>query len=377
MVLRAMAQGLAERGVTIEVATTDDNGPERMSVPLGQPIMDAGVAYRYFPRQTAFYTCSWPLAVWLRRHVNTYDLVHIHALFSFPSTVASWAAQAGSVPYVVRPLGILNRWGVTQRRPFLKRMSFRLCERRILNGAAAVQYTSAQERLEAEELGFSAPASIIPNPVEVGSPQGFLRTKYPQLTGKFVVLFLSRLDPKKGLDLLLPAFQRMQRALPDAVLVIAGTGAPQLEASMKALARDLGLVDHVLWLGFVDGPDKWSAYVESDLFVLPSYSENFGVAAVEAMAFERPVVVSDQVGIHGEIASRQAGLVTPCDVNALSASLIRLAEDPDLRRRMGRNGKQLARSTFSTEAVCRSLIRLYENVACRACHTYPLPESIS
>src|SRR5262249_52744523 len=166
-VLRVVTQGLAEQGYCVHVATTDDDLEGRITVPHGVPVLDGKVTYWYFPRQLRTYTCSLPLWPWLWKHVSEFDLVHIHAVFTYPSTVAAIAARAKSVPYIVRPLGGLNRWGLETRRPRLKRLSFTLLDKTILEHAAAVQYTSDQEQIEAEELSFRATPVVIPNPVEM------------------------------------------------------------------------------------------------------------------------------------------------------------------------------------------------------------------
>src|SRR5438445_624243 len=111
VMLHTMARGLSQAGVTVDVATTDDNGPERLNVETAQPLEEDRVTYRYFPRQTRFYTFSWPLTRWLAKHVCDYDVVHIHALFSYAAVPAAYWASRYTVPYVVRPLGVLNRWG--------------------------------------------------------------------------------------------------------------------------------------------------------------------------------------------------------------------------------------------------------------------------
>src|SRR5205823_528444 len=113
-----------------------------------------GVTHWYFPRQTRFYQFSRPLHRWLSRYVRSYDLLHIHALFSYAPVSAAFTALQSNVPYIIRPLGTLNRWGVKNRRPWLKKLSLSLIERRILGGAAALHYTSEQERLEAAEVGI-------------------------------------------------------------------------------------------------------------------------------------------------------------------------------------------------------------------------------
>jgi len=125
-------QGLVNHGVAVDIATTDDNGTGRLAVPFGQPVVEDGVTYRYFRRQVGFYTVSWPLSRWLAVHVEDYDVLHIHALFSFSATAgAFWAARRG-VPYLVRPLGVLNTWGLRNQHPLLKELSLRLIERRVL-----------------------------------------------------------------------------------------------------------------------------------------------------------------------------------------------------------------------------------------------------
>lgn len=364
-VLPVVAEGLAARGVTVEVAATDDNGPDgRLAVPLGQPVRQRDVTYWYFRRQTSFYLASLPLTRWLWRNMRSYSLVHIHALFSYASNAAAWIARARGVPYIIRPLGLLNRYGMERRRPWLKAASFRLCERPMLEHAAAVQYTTEQEQAEAEVLGFAARPVIIPNPVDapVAAEAGRFRARHPETQGKLLVLFLSRIDEKKGLDLLIPAFAQLRREAPEARLAIAGSGPETLVSRLKELAERHGVAGQVLWLGFVEGQAKAELLRDADVFVLPSYSENFGVAVVEAMQQGVPVVVSDQVGLHREITAHEAGLVTPCGVGALGETLTRLALQPETRGVLAARGRVFA-GQFATAEVCARLQGLYERVA--------------
>jgi glycosyltransferase involved in cell wall biosynthesis len=365
--LRSMAQGLAERGVDVHIAATDDDGPGRAHVPLARPVVRDGITTWYFPRQTRFYTFSWPLTRWLTHQAPDYDVVHIHALFSYAALPAAWAAACHGVPYVVRPLGTLNRWGMRRRRPLLKRVSFRLIERRILNGAAAIHYTSEQERAEAQDLGVSTAPAVIPLGIDLAefarprSPDRFLRSN-PHLAGRTVLLFLSRLDPKKGLDILLPAFSRVLDLRPDAALVLAGNGDEGFVSGLREEVRRLGLDGDVVFAGLLTGVEKLSALAAAAVFVLPSYSENFGVAPVEAMAAAIPVVLSDQVGISKEVRESGAGLVVSAAVETLSHALARLMGDRDLRCRMGENGRRLAQTRFSSQAAAGKLVALYERI---------------
>jgi glycosyltransferase involved in cell wall biosynthesis len=357
--MRTIARALSQAGMDVHVVTTDDNGPERLHVPLGRPQHEDGATFWYFPRQTSFYNFSWPLTRWLAKHVREFDLVHIHALFSYAALPAAVLAGRAGVPYIVRPLGTLNRWGMQNRRRWLKKLSFRLIESRIMAGAAGIHYTCEQELVQASELGISGNSLIIPNAVDL--PDCEARPPRAE-NGNKAILFLSRFDRKKGLDLLIEAFARVRNQGLNAVLVLAGSGDPDLVAQLKQDAERLGIASDVVWAGFLAGDDKWAALGDADVFVLPSYSENFGVALVEALASGCPAVLSDQVGIHREISRAGAGLVTPCRAEDLARALLAVLTDSTLRRRMSENGVRLARQQFSPDAVGRKLAETYAAV---------------
>jgi glycosyltransferase involved in cell wall biosynthesis len=250
-------------------------------------------------------------------------------------------------------------------RPWLKRISFAAFERRILEKAAIVQYTSLQERGEAECLSFRGNAAIIGNPVEVPVhrlKRGGFRARHPEIGSRFMYLFLSRIDAKKGVDLLITAFSNSRRICPEAVLVIAGDGPPELVAALRQQAAQLGLSNAIVWGGFLQGQEKWEALTDADAFVLASHSENFGVAVVEAMALGVPVIISDQVGICSAVQNAGAGIVTECNAEDLSQALIRIAKTPGLCEELGHSGRRLAESEFSSEAISQKLVELYVSV---------------
>lgn len=369
VMMRTMARGLVQDGLAVDVATTDDNGHGRLIVSYSKPVVEEGVTYRYFRRQTRFYNFSWPLTCWLAQHVRDYDLVHIHALFSYAAIPATYWANQWKVPYIVRPLGVLNHWGMQNRRPWLKKLSYYLIEKHILRSAAAIHYTSEQERLEAAELGIRQKSVVIPNTADIpfsaiNFTPGQFRARNPHLANRSLILFLSRLDPKKGLDILFLAFAQARAQHPRAMLVLAGSGEPAFTAHLQREAARLGIASDIFWTGFLTGEEKWAAMADADIFVLPSYSENFGVAVVEAMVFGMPVVVSDQVAIHWEISQAQAGLVIPCRAKDLTEALTTLLKNVGLRSQMGANGRRLAQTKFSPEAGKGRLIKFYSEI-CR------------
>ena len=175
-----------------------------------------------------------------------------------------------------------------------------------------------------------------------------------------MILFLSRLDAKKGLDLLLPAFAEMNRT--DAVLVIAGNGDQAFVDELRESAARLKIEGQTVLTGFLSGQEKLAAFAAASVFTLPSYSENFGIAAVEALAAGLPCVISDQVGIATEVNEFEAGLVVQCRIAELAAALQRMMNEPQLRSRMGANSRRLAANRYSTQAMTEALVRLYQEI---------------
>jgi glycosyltransferase involved in cell wall biosynthesis len=365
--LQNMAVALAARGATLDIVTTDDDGQERMQVPRGEAIERGGYRVRFMPRQTRLYTVSLPLASWLAAHVRDYEVVHVHALFSFPSIAACLAAGARHVPYIVRPLGTLSPWGLQHRRASFKRISLALVEGPLLSRAAAVHFTTEQEMREAANLGIDMRGTVVPIGIDTSAFEGgdhtYLVERYPQLLGRRVILFLSRLDRKKGLELLLDAYADTRRSHPEAALVVAGSGEARYVEALHLRAETLGLAGDVIWAGPLHGEAKIGALASADIFVLPSYAENFGIAVVEAMASCLPVIVSQDVALAPEIVAADAGLAVAHDGGALARALRRLLDDREDAARRGENGRRLARARYSLDATSAALLDLYRTVA--------------
>ena len=366
-VVKTLASHQARAGVEVHVAATDDDGCARQSVPLGKPLSSDGVTYWYFGRSTRTYTSSVGLTSWLLRHTAEFDLVHIHSVFSFPATVSAAVARLQSVPYVVRPLGVLNRWGLGSGRAWAKRFSIRWIESGILRRAAAVQFSSAKERAETAEVCALGKTAVIANPVELDATvqRGLFRAAHPSIGGRRIVLFLARLDPVKGIELLLDAFRIVRAANPQVVLAIAGSGAPGYRLALGARAVQLGIAADVIWTGFLDRTAKTQALADADVFVVPSQSESFGLAAVEALAAGVPTVMTDGVGIADEVASNGAGLVVPADSRALADAIERVLSEPELAARLSHRGVSLVRSRYQSDAVAAQVMQLYTEIGGR------------
>jgi glycosyltransferase involved in cell wall biosynthesis len=365
--VRAMARALTAHDVDAAIATTDDDGDDaRLSVPIGEPIQEQGATVYYFQRNILPYKVSFGLARWLRSNISKFDVVHIHALFSFSSTVSAHFAHRQGVPYVVRPLGVLNRYGLENRRPFLKKITMPLFEFRILRHSAAIHCTSEAEKREAAQISPEIDCHrsvVIPLPVESvkGNAEDFLK-RYPLVKNRRVILFLSRVDEKKGIELLLGAFAEVWRRISDTVLVIAGNGTPGYIQQLRERAEGLNIAEHILWTGHLQGEVKAGAFAAADVFVLPSRSENFGIAAAEALAAGASTVVTQTVAIADDIRGYDAGIVVENRESELSDAICRILNDHDLASRLAQKAQILAAERYGINAVGRQLRELYDAI---------------
>jgi glycosyltransferase involved in cell wall biosynthesis len=358
-----MERALTDEGVTVECAATDDNGPgQRNGKVCGCPVRENGAVRWYFPKRLEFYKVSPAFAQWIVSEVGRYDLLHLHALFSFTTSAAALAARRARVPYIVDPLGSLNEYGITQRRRRLKLLSMRWVEAPILRNAAAIHFNSPDEARQAAALGIAWHAAIIPLGVDI--PRTTVGARPPASGGSYL-LYLSRLDPKKNLEALLEAVALLTAEFPDLKLVVAGDGLPEYVAALKHHARILGINDRVTWTGHIDGQAKAEAFANATAFVLPSHSENFGIAAAEALAAGLPCLLGTGVAIAGAVVDAGAGLAVAPQAQSIAAGLRRLLGDTDTLRAMSKNARQLAQDQFSVPAMGKRLKQLYEVVLAR------------
>jgi glycosyltransferase involved in cell wall biosynthesis len=359
-----MCARLATAGLDVTLATTNDNGPGHLNVPLETPIQQDGYIIIYFRRTAREYTFSWAITGWLARHSADYDFVHVHAAFSYTATITPILARLRSVPYAVTPHGILGRWGLQARRSLAKRLSIALVERPALNHARFVHATSALEARELQAQGLRAPLEVIHLGIDVPPqdhyPPADREQVFPGQQGRTIVLFLGRFHPKKGLDLLLSALARAAVQQPDLILALAGDGDPSYVAWLRDEVCRLNIEDRVFWMGFLRSEEKHAALAHCDIFALPSYSESFGVSVAEAMLYAKPVLISDQVAIAEVIEAAKAGLVRPCSVESFADGLLQLARNPALRDALGLRAAQLAQEEFSMAVMADRLMHAYE-----------------
>lgn len=417
-----LSAALATLGVEVTIITTDANGDEDQSpleVALQEPLSQEGYEIIYF-RCSPWrrYKFSWQLAQWLWHNAHRYDVAHIHALFSPVSTIAASIARLRNLPYILRPLGTLDPIDL-QKKKYLKQIYGWLWERPNLRGAAAVHFTSQEEAATAHRFGAQTKDVVIPlgvnppfnldlwldpsatyptsdpaNPlINFGNPANLRfnprdRSGADISTGNVppadlppsaeltassfgngrhnpLILFLSRLDRKKGLDLLIPALEDLLAEGWKFHFVLAGTN-PQdqrYEAQIKAQITRSPLGKSTIITGFVTGQYKQELLQQADLLVLPSYYENFGIAVAEAMIVGTAVVISDQVQIWQEVEAARAGWICSCDRHSLTAQLRAALGDELERQQRGKNAQRYAWQHYRWEAIAQRTQQLYQNIA--------------
>lgn len=360
-----LSKGLAAHGIEVTILTTNSNGDAGqvpLDVPLDRPVEQDGYQIRYF-RCAPFrrYKFSFALLHWLANHASEFDLAHIHALFSPVSTAAASIARFQKLPYILRPLGTLDPADLQKKRR-VKQLYATLFERPNLAGAAALHFTSPQEAKISDRFGTLTRDLVIPLGVTRlihDSPPPPLPPSHPP-----TLLFLSRIDPKKGLDLLFPALEQLLTEGLSFRFVLAGTNPqdPNYENQIRAQIQASPLAAHTTITGFVTGEAKAALLRSADLFVLPSYYENFGIAVAEAMAAGIPVVISDQVHIWPEIEQAEAGWISPCQVSALTEQLRSALQSAPERQRRGNNARNHALQHYSWDAIAQQTLAAYREI---------------
>jgi glycosyltransferase involved in cell wall biosynthesis len=362
--VHGLCRALTARGHYVEVFTTNVDGPNNSTVPLKIPVMLDGVHVRYFP-------CSilrrlyWspPLARALRTDLTGFAVVHLHSVFLWPTWAAARMARKIRTPYLISPRGMLVKKLIEMKSKLTKAAWIKLIERENMERASTIHVTSAVEAEELQRFGWRLPPiRIIPNGIDevavVSSEKVSMDVK-EIAAEQPLVLFLGRISWKKGLDRLLNAFALTNFGK----LAVVGPDDENLVPRLAQLAEDLRITDRIRFLPrTVLGRDKSFLYRHAKVFVLPSYSENFGNSVLESMQHGIPVVVTPEVGAAEIVRQSRGGFVVAGDPEPLGAAIRRLIEDASLGREMGEAGQQHASAHYAWSAIAGQMEELYESL---------------
>jgi glycosyltransferase involved in cell wall biosynthesis len=352
-----LSKSLVDRGHEVQVFTSSMDGAVNLNVPVSRPVMLDGVKVRYFPVPFLRRLCWCPsMRVALLEQIRDFDVVHLHSVFLWPTWAAARCAADAGVPYFVSPRGMLGTTVIRGKSRLMKTAWIRLIEQRTLRESAGIHVTAELEQEEIKALRLALPeVSCIPNGVSWPATHAPLSAgPFANLTGPYA-LFLSRLDWKKGLDRLITAWQW----IPHLRLVIAGNDESGYRQKLERIVEEVGVRDRVIFLGPVSDQDKWALYEEAAMFILPSYSENFGNVVAEAMTMGCPVVVTPEVGLARLVSESGSGVVTDGTPKRLAEAIRALYLDVAGRRLFGERGRFTARRRLSWDSAASRMEMLY------------------
>jgi glycosyltransferase involved in cell wall biosynthesis len=361
------------RGFETHIATLDTPGEPWMAnfpVQLFALGLRSPASGRARPWQRYGYTPQ--LVPWLRAHVSDYDVVVVNGLWNYSSLAARRVLPKSGVPYVVFPHGMLDPWfrlnNPTRHR--VKQMLWLVSEGPLLANARGVLFTTEDEmalannafwpyRLQGRVVGYGT-ADIAGEP-EI-QKAAFRRT-VPALADKRFLLFLGRIHPKKGCDILVDAFARIAADHPDVHLVMAGPDPDGLRAIIEETVAARKVAGRIHWPGMLSGDAKWGALRDCIALALPSHQENFGVVVAEALAAGRPVLLSDKVNIWREIKAANAGVICTDDVEGTSKALSEFLSLPnDVTTGMGLAARACFLARFEITIAADTVGAVFEEV---------------
>lgn len=355
--VHGLCKALVRAGHTVDVCTTSVDGSGRLDVPEDLPVNVDGVCVRYFRSRFDRLYWSPSMSSFLKARTASYDVLHLHSVYLWPTTSASFWATRRQVPYVLAPRGMLVPELIRARSAWIKRCWIAAFERRNLARAARVHLTSEQELRDLERCGLSAGSTvIIPNGVEVP-----VHPERQVVAGQ--ILYLGRLSWKKNL---IPLIQAVAE-IPAASLLLAGPDDEGLTATLIQVADAAGCKDRIRIIGAVGAEKKRELFASSECMVLPSLNENFGNVVIEAMAHHCPVVLSPGVGARTLVEACGGGLIASSgDVEALRKSLCQILGDREAALAMGAAGGHYVADRLSWDTVAERMVDSYRGICRRA-----------
>jgi glycosyltransferase involved in cell wall biosynthesis len=366
-----IVKALRHFGVDAEIATTNDNGSSNLDVPLQELIEYNDVPVRFFSRLLSNnfkfineFKMSLEFTGWLESNIQNYHTIHIHSFFSYLCTRGAMIARKKKINYVITPHGQLDNWVINQKR-WKKEIYSLLWERGNLNNATAIHCTTANEANDVRKFGIPVPIFTIPLGVTqlTDSPEAkrILHDRYQIPITTPIILYLSRLHPKKRADLLLQSLSQL-KSEKEFYLILAGSGDPEYEKYLRNLVVELKLDAHTTFTGFVQGREKTLLLQGSDIFTLPSYGENFAIAVAEAMAAGLPVIITPEVQISTQVLAENAGLVVPGELNLWIEAIKQLLDSVEIRQAIGTKGKNLALRCYNWQSTAEGLASVYTKI---------------
>ncbi|MEO5911737.1 MAG: glycosyltransferase [Pelobium sp.] len=353
-------QRLEDRGwksyTLLEVYTTLANGKEEFNYPSGATQLVEGVKVRYFKRWTKDHSHFSPALLWhLWNNVKKFDVVHIHAWWNLVSVLSCWIAVIKGVPVLLTPRGTLSPYSFINSHALYKRIFHFLLGKPILK-KVHFHLTSEKESVDTQKLFRGKSFRVIPNFVQLSEKQAehvSFETRPLQL------IFLSRIDHKKGLELLFESLSHLNFPFN---ISIAGAGEGDYVEGLKLQAKNLKIEQHIKWLGSIYGEEKFKLLAQHHLLVLPSYDENFANVVIESLSVGTPVLLSKQVGLADYVKQQQLGLVCERNIEDFRKAIIELENNRSSLAELSKRSRSQIKKDFNADLLRNEYLELYQNI---------------
>jgi glycosyltransferase involved in cell wall biosynthesis len=370
--LNNLAQSIVDCGIDVTIVTTNGNLSDEVAVDFtGEfcKVDEAGIPTIYLHRKKTFLPPTFyyapALPGWLNDNLYHYDIVIVHGIWTYFGWAARMACQKVGKPYLLFVHGSLDGWALKYH-GYKKLPYWHLVEKYNFQGSSGVLALCRDEEAQIRAMGIQKPVGIIPHSLVfplsmLDEPRQQLAKNWPELSEKPFVYFMSRLHPKKGLDILLAAWKHVCHCYPGWRLVIAGPDEDGYQSKLLEQVKTLSIQDTVIFTGLVTGDIKTALLQSAALFVLPSYSEGVPLAVIEALGYSLPVLITTDCHLP-EVAKAGAGLIILPETDSIIVNLDRLMADASLRQVMGQRAQKLVRERFNPEEISKNFLHFCQSV---------------
>jgi glycosyltransferase involved in cell wall biosynthesis len=360
-----LAQGFGKLGIPVDIITTNANGHEKLDVPLNVWIQKSHYRIQYFSCwHRNDFIVSPSLISWLFNHANDYNLVHTNTVFAPLVLLTQWVCKLRKVPYIMTPHGMLEPWALSYK-AWKKQLYYALFEKPALQQTSAIHVLASSEADHVKSLGFQN-TIVVPNGIHsqdfetLPDPEVFYQ-EFSATRNKTLILFLGRIDPKKGLDLLAPAFAKVHYQFPKTHLVVAGPDNIGFLSTAQSYFAQVGCLESVTFTGMLTGSLKNAALAAATLYVSPSYSEGFSMSVLEGLASGVPCVITTGCNFP-EAAAAKAAHVVKCDADAIADALIQCLRNPQEAKEMGERARKFIFQNYTWEQAAKKLTQAYKAI---------------
>jgi glycosyltransferase involved in cell wall biosynthesis len=293
------------------------------------------------------------------------DVVLINTQWNYFFLAGCRLASSFNRPYIIRPEGIFSLWALSYKK-WRKKIWWEIFDRKNYERAAAIVALTKEEAFQIRNMGISPRVEVIPNGVNLDDfteslTREEIEIRFPQLKDRRWLLFMGRLHPIKGVDLLIEAFAKLRRKIPDAILVLAGPNEGNYQAIIDRYSKKLAINEDICFTGMVSGDLKNGFLKQSEIFCLTSYSEGLPMGVLEAMACGLPVVITHECRIP-EIKEYNAGILVERNPDKIAEALLLIMEDKEIKNQMKYNALGLIKVLFTQEAVCQKYENLFQSI---------------